>query len=149
MVVGGWISEILIMRSIPILFFRWKRRVVRTRLVNLHGIAIKRRIGKELGRLLEIQDGEPVFIEVFVDACAAADDLFEFGHGLDALIQNDELAGLGVDASGHQLGGGGDNGVLAFRKDEVVQLQLAFLVVTRDAHDIAMVLRHQVGVFID
>ena len=65
------------------------------------------------------------------------------------MIQNDQLAGLGIHAGGHQLGCGGDNRETALRVDEVVQLRLARRIVAGDAHHIAGVLRRQVGVLID
>ena len=81
-------------------------------LVNLHRVAIKIRVDKQFGGLFEIDDGEEVLVVIFVDARATANDLLELGHRLDALIQHDELAGLGIHARGHQFGGGRDDRVL-------------------------------------
>ncbi len=74
---------------------------------------------------------------IFAQTGAASDDLFELGHGLDALIQDDEFAGLGIDACGHQLGGGDDDGVSAFGVDEVVEFGFADRVVPGNSHDVA------------
>ncbi len=74
---------------------------------------------------------------IFTQAGATSDDLFELGHGLDALIQDDEFTGLGIDACGHELGGGDDDGVGAFGVDEVVEFGFADRVVSSNAHDVA------------
>ena len=74
-------------------------------LVDLHGIAVEVRIGEERGRPLEIHDGEEELAVVLVDARAAADDLLELGHRGDAPVEHDQLAGLRIDAGGHQLRG--------------------------------------------
>ena len=85
----------------------------------------------------EVHDGEVELAVVLVDAGAAADDLLELGHRVDAPVEHDELAGLGIDAGGHQLRGGGDDGKRFIRVDEVVELGLALVVVARDPHDVA------------
>ena len=59
--------------------------------------------GKQLGRLFEVENGEPQLAVPFVDTCAAPDDLFKFSHRLDVLIQYDQLAGLRINAGCHQL----------------------------------------------
>src|SRR5690606_25112616 len=148
-VVRRGIGEFIVRRRLPFFFIWRKRWLARAWLIDLDGIAVESRIGEQLGRFLEVENGEPVLVEVFIYARPATDDLLELGHGLDTLIQHNKLAGLGIDARGHQLGSGRDDGVFAFREDEVVQLHLAFFIVAGDAHDIAVVLRHQVGVFVD
>ena len=97
----------------------------RVRLVDLDRVAVEVRVGKEAGGALEIHDGEPGLAVVLEDAGATADDLLEGGHGLDALVEDDELAGLGIHAGVQQLGGGDDDRIAAFGQDEVIQLGLA------------------------
>jgi hypothetical protein len=106
------------------------------RLVDLHRVAVEVLVGKELGGALEVQDGEPALAQVFAQAGAAADDLLEQRHGLDVLVQHDELAGLRVHPGAHELGGGGDHRVGLFGVDEVVELALAFGVVAGDLHHV-------------
>ncbi|MNE34618.1 hypothetical protein D3C80_1283470 [compost metagenome] len=65
------------------------------------------------------------------------------------LVEHDQLAGLSIDAGGHQLAGGGDDRVALFRVDEVIQLGLAFLIIAGDAHDVLAVLCHALGVEVD
>ena len=64
---------------------------------------VKAWVGKQLGRLFEIENGEPQLAVPFIDTCAAPDDLFKFSHRLDVLIQYDQLAGLRINAGCHQL----------------------------------------------
>ena len=78
-------------------------------LVDLHRIAVEVRVGEQRGGPLEVHDGEEELVVVLVDARAAADDLLELGHRLDALVEHDQLAGLRIDAGGHQLRGRGDD----------------------------------------
>ncbi len=73
--------------------------------VDLHRVAIEVGIGKQRGGPLEVHDGEEELVVVLVDAGAAADDLLELGHGVDAAVEHDEVAGLGIDAGGHELRG--------------------------------------------
>ena len=61
------------------------------------------RVGEEAGGPFEIHDREPGFAVVLQDARATTDDLFEGGHRLDALVQDNEFAGLGIDAGIQQL----------------------------------------------
>lgn len=65
------------------------------------------------------------------------------------LVEHDQLAGLSVDARGHQLAGGGNHRVALFRVDEVVQLGLAFLVIAGDTHNVFAILSHTLGVEVD
>ena len=102
-----------------------------------------------VGGLAEVDQGEVVLLGVFVNAGAAADDLLEFGHGADFAVEDDQPAGLGVDAGGEQAGGGDDDRVSGLRVDEVAELGLALGVVAGDAHDVAFVLLHQVRILVD
>jgi hypothetical protein len=86
------------------------------------------------GGALEVHDGEVELVVVLADARAASDDLLELGHGVDGLIQHDELAGFRIDAGGQQLGGGGDDRIRLVVVDEVGQLGLAFIVIAGDAN---------------
>ena len=115
-------------------------------LVDLHRLAVKVLVGKQLGSALEVQNSEPGLAEVFTQAGATANDLLEQRHGLDVLIQHDELAGLRVHAGAHELGGGGDDGIVLLWIDEVVQLALAFGVVTGDLHHVFGVGSAEVGI---
>ncbi len=56
----------------------------------------------------EVVDGEEVF--AVVETGAAADDLFEFDHGVDGAHEDDVADVAGVDAGGEFLGGGEDGG---------------------------------------
>ena len=73
-------------------------RLVRPGFVDLHRIAVEIGVGKQRGGPLEVHDGEEELVVVLVDARAAADDLLELGHGVDAAVEHDEVAGLGIDA---------------------------------------------------
>ena len=130
-------------------FIRRHWRFVGLGFVNLNRVAIKARVGKERGGPLEIHDGEEELVVVLVDAGTAADDLLEFGHGVDAFVEHDQAAGLRIDARRHQLRGRGNDREGGFRIDEVVELRLAFVVVAGDAHDVLAVGGSQVRVGID
>src|SRR4051812_37269203 len=56
------------------------------------------------------------------------------------------MASLCVDASGHELGGRGDNRKRRFRVDEVVKLSLSIGLITRDAHDVSLIRCGEVGI---
>ena len=124
-------------------------RIVRAGFVDLHRFAVKGGIGKEGGGPLEVHDGEVELAVLLVDAGAAADDLLELGHGVDALVEHDQVAGLGVHPGGHELRGGGDHRIGRFRVDEVVELGLALVVVAGDAHHVPGVGGGKVGVGVD
>ena len=110
------------------------------RLVNLHRLAVKLGIIEEAGGVAEIHDREMGFIEIGAQARAAADNLLELGHGVDHRVQDDQVTGLGVDAGGQHLRGGGDDRVLFIGVDEIVQLLPAVFAVAGDAHHIAVVI---------
>ena len=106
------------------------------------GVAVKFRVGKEVGYVAEVHDGEVAFAVFFVDAGASADDLFEFDHRADIAIEHYEFAGLRVYPGGHELGGGGDYRVAGFGDYEVVELYPALKVVAGYLHDVFAVARH-------
>ncbi|MNG85936.1 hypothetical protein D3C85_821590 [compost metagenome] len=109
-------------------------------------LAVETGIGKQLGSLLEVENGKPKLAVLVVDTGATADDLLELGHGLDVLVQHHQLAGFGIDASGHQLGGSSDDRIGLFRVDEVVELGLAKVIIAGDFHHIAIIFQHLLGV---
>ena len=83
---------------------------------------------------------------LLIDARAATDDLLELGHGLDALVEHNQLAGLCVNACCQQLGCRGDDGIARLRIDEIVEFCLSLRIIAGDPHDIAVVLRDQIGI---
>lgn len=95
-IVGYWVSAVGFIGVYCAITFVFRH-------VDFNRGAIKVLVGKVLGSALEVDNGEPAFAVLFVDACAAPDHLLEFGHGLDTLIQHDQLAGFGIHARGHQL----------------------------------------------
>ena len=127
----------------------WDRSFIRAGLVDLDGITVKIRVRKERGRLPEIHDREEELAVVLVDAGAAADDLLELGHGPDAPVEDDEMAGLGIDARAHEPGGRAYDGISGFWINEVIELGLALVVVASDAHDVFRVGGGEVGVGVD
>ena len=54
------------------------------------------RIGKQAGHIAEIHNGKMGFPIPLAQAGSAANDLLEFGHGTNHLIQNDQLCHLAV-----------------------------------------------------
>ena len=100
-------------------------------------------------RLPEVDEREVVLLGVLVDAGAAADDLLELGHRADLAVEHDQAAGLGIDAGREQPRGRDDDGVFRLGIDEVAELGLAFGVVAGDAHHVAVVLLHEIGVLVD
>ena len=119
------------------------------RLVNLHRLAVERRIGKVIGRAAIVHQCEVELAGVLVDAGAASEDLLELGHGAHDAVEHDQPAGLHIDAGGEQTRGGDQHGISGFRVDEVAQLRLALGVAAGDAHDVARVPLHQVGILVD
>jgi hypothetical protein len=118
----------------------WRHhRFIRLGFVDHHRFAIEIRVGEQAGGALEVHDGEVELLVVLAQAGATADDLFELGHRVDVLVQHDELAGLGINAGGQQLGGGDDDRVRFVVVDEVGKLGLAFVVIAGDAHHVAAV----------
>ena len=110
------------------------------------GVAVKFRVGKQIGYVAEVHDGEVAFAVFFVDAGASADDLFEFDHRADIAIEHYEFAGLRVYPGGHELGGGGDYRVAGFGVYEVVKLYPTLGVVAGYLHYVFAVARHEVAI---
>src|SRR5215216_4422693 len=79
-------------------FIRRHDRVIISGLVDLDRVAVECWIGKQLRRLPKIHNGEEEFVVSLIYASTAAYYLFEFGHRLDALVQNDQLTCLNVNA---------------------------------------------------
>jgi len=98
-----------------------------------------------LGSAAEIEESEEEFPGVFVDAGAAADDLFEFRRGADSAVED----GLRVYAGGEEAGGGDEDGVFGFGVNEVAEFILAFGIAAGYPHGVAMVLVAEVLVFLD
>ena len=112
----------------------------------MHRVAIEGRVGKQGRCPAKIHDGEEQLAVVLVDAGAATDDLFELGHRGDALVEDDQVAGLGIHTGAHQARGAGDHRIGRFGVDEVVELSLAFVIIAGDAHDVLAVGSGQVGI---
>ena len=88
----------------------WRRDgIILARLVDLHRLAVEIGVGKVVGGVPEIDEGEVILLGVLVDAGAAADDLLELGHGADCAVEHDQAAGLRVHAGGEQARGGDDD----------------------------------------
>src|SRR6218665_2620803 len=115
-------------------------------LVDLHRAAVEVFVGKEFGGASEVDDGEPAFAQVFVQAAAPADDLFELCHRRYVPVDHDELAGGGIDPCARQLGTGDDDGEGLFGVDEVFQFVLVIGVVAGDLPHVAGLGCAQVGV---
>ena len=62
------------------------------------------------------------------------------------MVQHHQLAGLCIDASGHQFGGSCNDRIGLFRVDEVVELGLAKVIIAGDFHHIALIFKHLLGV---
>ena len=135
------VGPLLLLNANGLILFPWlrigrHRTIPATGLVDHRRLAVEIRVAEQLGGLLEVHDGEEPFVVLLVDAGAPADDLLEAGHGVDTLVQHDELAGLGIHSGGEQFGGGGDDGKGTFRVNEVVQLGLALRAVAGDTHHV-------------
>ena len=128
------------------LVFRGCDGVVWADVEDAFGVAVKFRVGKEIGYVAEVHDGEEAFAVFLIDAGASADDLLEFDHGADIAIEHYQFAGLCVYPGGHELGGGGDYRVAGFGVDEVVELYSALRVIAGYLHDVFAVVRHEVAV---
>ena len=126
-----------------------ERRIIVLWLVDLHRITIEIRVREQRGRPLEVHDREKELVVIFVDARAATDDLLELRHGVDALVEHDQMACLGINAGRHELRSRGDDRECRFRIDEVVELRFALFVVACDAHDVFVVGSGKVGIGID
>ena len=111
-------------------------------------VSIEFRVCEKSAGVAEIHNGEILFAIIGLESCTTTDDLFELGHGVYVVVQNDEPACFAVHASCHQFGSRNDHGIFAILCDEVVELRLALGVVAGNAHDILGVLSHKVAVLI-
>ena len=123
--------------------------VVFTRLIDLHRVAVEVGVGEVVRRAAKIHQREIELLGIGMDARASTDDLLELGHRADFAIEHYQAARLGINAGRKQAGGRDDDGISRLRVDEVAKLVLAILIVAGDAHDVAMIDRHQVGVLVD
>ena len=123
--------------------------VVLAGLVDLNRLAVEVRIGEMAAHAAKVHQGEMEFSGVLMHAGAAPDNLLELGHGADLAVEHDEPAGLHVNAGRKQPRGGDQHGVSGFRVDEVAELRLPFGIAAGDAHDVAVVTVHEVGVLVD
>ena len=81
-----------------------------------------------------IEDVEKELAVIVLDAGAAADDLLEFGHGIDGAGDHDVLAGLNVYASGQQLRSSDNRWSGGLKFHEAVEMAApGFAFVRRDA----------------
>ena len=117
--------------------------------IDLHGFAVELRVREMAGRAPEIDQREIELARVLVHAGAAADDLLELGHRANSPVEHDQPAGLHVDAGGKQARRGDQDGEFRFRVDEVAEFVLPLGIPTGDAHDVAAVAGHEVGVLVD
>ncbi|SVJ78483.1 Uncharacterised protein [Klebsiella pneumoniae] len=134
------------------LLFKIRLRVgdiLRRGVHHLFRDAVKALVGEQFSGLFKIENSEPQLTVAFINAGAAADDLLEFGHRLNVLVQHHQFAGLCVDAGGHQFGGSGDNRIGLFGVNKVIQLGFADVVITGDFHNILVVLLDLLWVEID
>ena len=82
-------------------------------------------------------------------ACATTDDLLEFCHGTDHLIQNDQLGHLAICSRGEQFGSCGDDRILRSNGNEIVQLALAIVITAGDPDYIVRILLNHIRVAVD
>ena len=127
----------------------WGNAVVIPRLVDLRRFTVELGISEVVGRPAKVDQGEVQLVGLLMDTRAAPEDLFEFGHRSHAAVEHYQAAGLHVDAGGEQARRSDQHGVTGFRVDEVAQLGLARAVAAGNAHDVAVVAGHQVGVVVD
>ena len=113
------------------------------------GQAIKFRVGKEIGNIAKIHDGKKLLAIGIVNARTASDDLLEFGHRLDFIVEHNQFAGFAIDAGGHQFGGSNNCRILLIRVDEIIKLRLAFGIVAGNAHNIFRIDFYPLAVFLN
>ena len=85
----------------------------------------------------------------WVEPRSSPDDLLEFCHGIDVVVEDDEFAGFAVDTGGHEFGRGDDDRIFFLYGNEIIELTFALVIVAGDAHDVFSVFGNEVGVFID
>ncbi len=115
-------------------------------LFHHYRLAVKIGVGKQISDIAEIQNRKEKLPILLFNAGTAPDDLFELRHRTDVAVQHNQLAGFGVDASGHQLRGGGNHRIGFFGIDKIIQFPLAFLIIARNLHDIAGILNDEIGI---
>src|SRR6185312_7876581 len=86
---------------------------------------------------------------VFVHASAAPDDLLELGHRVDFSVERHNPTSLNVNAGREKARGRDQHRIFRFGVDEIAEFGLPLDITTCDTHDIAAVLRHEIGVLVD
>ena len=79
-------------------------------LMHLYG-AVPCWVGKEACDVSEVHDGEMCLSLTFAYASASTYNLLELGHGVDALVEDDEFHHLAVNARREQFAGCSDDGI--------------------------------------
>ena len=123
-------------------------RVIATIINNNNRVTIEFRVGKQAAGISEIHDGKILFAVVRFQTSASTDDLLKLGHGIDVVVQHNQLARFAVNAGCHQFGGGNNYGVGAILGNKIIQLRLALCVIACYTHNILGVFSNQVCVFI-
>ena len=82
----------------------------------------------------------------FTQPCPPANDLLEFRHRADHLIQNNQLGHLAVSTRGEELGGRGDNRILLGHRRKLLDLPFADFVTASDPNHIVRVLLHHIPI---
>ena len=103
-------------------------------------VTVEIRVGEESGRSTEVHDREELFAMLRIEPGAASDDLFELRHRPNVELQDDELDRFDVDACGEQFRCGHQCRVLLVDVSEVIELTLAFFIISGDLHDVPVVL---------
>ena len=124
---------------------RWYDIVAVFRNIDLNWVTIKFGISEFVGCIPEIHDRKVRFPILFSDSGSATDDLFELDRRIDYTIEDDQLAGFGINTGAHQPRCSGDNGVTLFRADEVVEFLLAFFFIAGNSHHVFTILRNEFG----
>ena len=123
----------------------WLRRVA---FIHLDG-AVPVGVGKEARDVAEVHDMEMCLALFHTEACSTSDDLLKLGHGVDNLVEDDELDHLAVDTSGEELAGGGDDGICCRDGSEIVEFAFTILVAAGDAYNVVGIFSTHVGIFVD
>ena len=104
------------------------------------------RIGKETGHIPEIHDDKGQFAFRFTDPGAASDNLLEFRHESNGLIQHDQLRHFTIRTGRKQFGRRGNDRVGRGDGDKVVQLAFAIGIAAGDTDNVIRVLLHHVRI---